>query len=73
MKTINMKKTKFKYSIVYSSDCVEYANDGSYEYETYHKAKLRLENMEDKKDLTIIKYNDDYLYYRDGLKWIKIS
>jgi len=64
---------KYKYSIVYKSDCVEYAQDGSYDYETHKEAKLRLENMEDKEELTIIKYNDDYLYYRYGSKWIKLS
>jgi len=66
-------KNKYKYSIVYASDCVEYAQDGSYDYHTYRAAKARLSNMDNKNDLTIIHVSDDNMHYLDGSRWIKLS
>jgi hypothetical protein len=66
-------KNKYKYSIVYASDCVGYAQDESYDFKTYKEAKLRLSNMDNKNDLTIIHVSDDNMHYLDGSRWIKLS
>jgi len=65
-------KNKYKYSIVYASDCVEYAQDGSYDFKTYRAAKSRLSLMDEKDELTIIRVNDDNMHYLDESKWIKL-
>ena len=65
---------KYTYSIVYASDFQPIAQDGSNEFDDEKDAFFRLAYMDNEQELDVIRSDqNNCIYYRDGMDWIKVS